>query len=95
MDTNSPVHTLFSHEVENFASWKQGFDASLPHREAHGVKLHDVFQAHDNPNMVTVHAEFPSAEALQQFSSDPAFRDGMKDAGVKGAPDMKILRKHS
>ncbi|MBG8553642.1 hypothetical protein [Hymenobacter guriensis] len=95
MANNDSIHTLASHEVEDFATWKQGFDAAAPHREKHGLKIHGVYQAHDNPNMVTIHGEAPSAEALQQFSSDPEFVETAKNAGVKGHPEFKVLRKHS
>lgn len=89
------VHTHLSHEVENFDTWKKGFDNAHASRERHGITIHGVYQAHDNPNMVTVHAEMPSADNLQAFMADPASQAEMQNAGVKGRPDLKMLHKHS
>lgn len=93
MDT--PIHTHLSHEVEDFSTWKQGFDAHEAHRQQYGIKVHGVYQAHDNPNMVTVHAEVPNAEKLQAFMGNPEMQATMKNSGVKGRPEMKMLTKHS
>jgi hypothetical protein len=93
-DTNS-IHTHLNHEVEDFATWKKGFDAGQTHRDKYGIKIHGVYQAHDNPNMVTVHGEVASTEALQSFMADPEVQATMQSAGVKGRPDMKLMRKHS
>ena len=89
------IHTHLSHEVEDFATWKQHFDAGADLRDKHGIKIHGVYQAHDNPNMVTVHGELASPDALQNFMADPQSGETMKSAGVIGRPDMKLLRRHS
>jgi hypothetical protein len=95
MNNSSSIHTHLSHEVEDFATWKQGFDAGAALRDEHGITIHGVYQAHDNPNLVTVHAEVPSTDNLQRFMADPRAQETMKDAGVKGRPEMRMLRKHS
>jgi len=91
----NPIHTHLSHEVEDFATWKQGFDAHEPYRAKHGIRIHGVYQAHDNPNMVTVHGEVDSPASLQAFMADPEVQATMQNAGVKGRPDMKLMHKHS
>ncbi|GAA4351044.1 hypothetical protein GCM10023185_09400 [Hymenobacter saemangeumensis] len=91
----NPIHTHLSHEVEDFATWKQGFDAHEPYRQKHGIRIHGVYQAHDNPNHVTVHGEVDDASALQSFMADPDVQATMQTAGVKGRPDMKMMHKHA
>ena len=64
-------------------------------RDKHGIKIHGVYQAHDNPNLVTVHGEVASPDALQDFMADLQSGATMKNTGVKGRPDMKLMRRHS
>ena len=89
------IHTHLSHEVKNFDTWKQGFDAHEAKRAEHGIKTHGVYQAHDNPNMVTVHAEMPNMAAMEGFMADPAVQATMKDAGVIGRPEMRMMTRHA
>ncbi|GAA4351063.1 hypothetical protein GCM10023185_09440 [Hymenobacter saemangeumensis] len=91
----NPIHTHLSHEVEDFTTWKQHFDEGAALREKHGIKIHGVYQAHDNPNMVTVHGELAHPDSLNNFMADPDGMPSMQRAGVKGRPDMKMMRKHS
>ena len=57
--------------------------------------MHGVYQAHDNPNAVTVHCEMPDAQALQSFMVDPEVQATMQTAGVKDRPEMRMIRRHS
>ena len=92
---NTAIHTHLTHEVENFGTWKQGFDAGEALRAKHGISIHGVYQAHDNPNMVTVHAGMGDPSALQNFMSDPQGASDMHKAGVKGRPEIKMMTRHS
>jgi quinol monooxygenase YgiN len=83
---------ILSHEVKDFATWKTGFDKGEPLRAAAGVKTTGVFTATDNDNHVTIITEFPSAEAVQGFLSNPALQADMETAGVIGKPEIKILK---
>jgi hypothetical protein len=87
------VTTILSHEVKNFEEWKKGFDGDAGNREAMGVKIHGVYQHHENPNHVTVISEVPSAEAIMGFLSNPDMKANMEAVGVIGAPEVKILNK--
>jgi quinol monooxygenase YgiN len=89
------VKVILTHEVKDFAAWKSGFDAGAPMREAAGVVTTGVYTAVDNANRVTITTEFPSAEAVQGFLSNPNLQSDMEAAGVIGAPDVKILNKVS
>lgn len=89
------VNVLLTHEVADFAQWKQGFDSGEEMRTQNGVKTLGVFNAVDNPNLVTVMAEFSSAEAVHGFMANPALQASMEKAGLVGRPDVKILNKVS
>jgi len=89
------IHTHLTHEVEDFATWKQHFDAGSALRDKHGIKIHGVYQDHENPNMVTVHGELAQPDSLQNFMADPEGMPSMQKAGVKGRPDIKLMRKHA
>ena len=87
------VTVILSHEVTNYTDWKKGFDSGEPLRQQAGVKTLGVYNAVDNPNVVTVVTEFPSKEAVQGFMSNPNLKADMAKAGVVGAPEVKILNK--
>ncbi len=85
------VTTILSHEVKNFEEWKKEFDAGASLRQQAGVKIYGVYNSVDNANHVTIIAEFPSAESVQGFLSNPELKAGMEQAGVIGTPEAKIL----
>lgn len=87
------VTVLLSHEVKDFQTWKTGFDNGEALRAAAGVTTNAVYTAVDNPNMVTVSTDFPSAEAVQGFMNNPQLAADMETAGVISRPDVKILQK--
>lgn len=87
------VTVMLSHEVKNFDDWKVLFDSDEANRASAGLNMHGVFQAHDNPNKVTIIGEAPSAEAVFAFVSNPALKEAMEKGGVISAPEMKILSK--
>ena len=92
---STPIHTHLTHEVADFNTWKPSFDAGAALRDKHGIKIHGVYQAHDNPNLVTVHAEMAHPGVMSEFMNDPEAQATMKDAGVIGRPDMRLLTRHS
>ncbi|MDB5012272.1 MAG: hypothetical protein JWQ25_474 [Daejeonella sp.] len=87
------VTVILSHEVADFAQWKVGFDAGEDFRSSLGVKTLGVYAAVDNPNSVSVITEFPNAEAVAGMMSNPELQASMKEAGVVGMPEVKILNK--
>ena len=81
--------TLFvRHQVEDFKSWKEAYDAFDAERKTMGVTGHGVFQLEDNPNQVTVFHKFDSMDAAKKFASSDRLKEVMKGAGVVGNPDM-------
>ena len=85
------VKVILSHEVNNFSNWKKGYDAGEPLRQEAGMKTIGIYNSVENPNRVTVIADFATQEAAKGFLNSPATKDAMKQAGVIGAPQMDIL----
>src|SRR5437879_3719023 len=49
---------IIHHRVENFPTWKRGYDNHADKRKAAGLSHDHVLQAMDDPNMVTVVLDF-------------------------------------
>lgn len=75
------------HSVADYETWKSGFDKHNEARLGHGATGHRVLR---DGNDLLVLIEFPDAAAAQAFSSDPALRTAMQNAGVQGAPDISL-----
>jgi hypothetical protein len=84
---------IVTHEVKNYSDWKKVYDEDEENRSKSGMKITGLYQSVDNPNMVTVVGEAPSAEAVNQFMSNPELRATMERGGVLGMPDVKVLSK--
>ncbi len=86
------VKVILSHEVKDFATWKQGFDADDANRSAKGVKITGVYTALDNPNYVSITSEFASMEALKGMMDSPEMQATMEKAGVVGKPVVQVMQ---
>jgi hypothetical protein len=59
---------MFLHfEVDDYDSWKPGFDDDPVGRAASGATSHKIARAVDNPNEVFLRVEFPSVEQAKTF----------------------------
>jgi hypothetical protein len=84
------VTGILTHEVENFDSWLAGFSGDSTGRDAAGIRIKGVYRSVDNPSMVTIVSEADTAEHYSRMMSNPQFQETMKNAGVKGRPDLKM-----
>jgi hypothetical protein len=73
------------HTVQDFNTWKAGFDGHDEARRGHGSTGYRVL--HDG-NSVLALIEFPDAACAQAFQTDPKLGEVMAKAGVIGAPDI-------
>ena len=87
------VNVILTHEVLDYANWKQGFDAGEQLRSQNGITVSAVYTAVDNPNKVTIVTEFPAIEAVHSFLNSPQLKEDMQKAGAIGTPEIKILNK--
>ena len=75
------------HTVNDFDTWKSGFDGHDAGRRGHGSTGYRVLR---DGNAVLALIEFPDASSAQAFTTDPSLREVMDKAGVVGAPDVSI-----
>ncbi|MGZ5245272.1 MAG: DUF3764 family protein [Bacteroidia bacterium] len=80
-----------SHKVENFAKWKQGFDAGEEMRAQAGINIKGIYQSADDENHVTVISEVQNADVARAILSRPGMKESMEKSGVISAPEIKIL----
>ena len=82
------VRMFIRHEVNDYATWRKGYDAFNAERKKLGVTGAAVYRSVDNPNDVTVTHDFKSADKAKEFSSSARLKEVMAKAGVKGAPQV-------
>jgi len=73
------------HTVNDFNTWKAGFEGHDAGRRSHGATGYRVLQ---DGNSVLALIEFPDAASAQAFQTDPKLGEVMATAGVVGAPDI-------
>ena len=84
----SSVRLFVRHEVNDYAAWRKAYNDFDAERKAAGVTGAAVYRAVDNPNDVTVWHDFASADKAKAFASSEKLKNTMKNAGVKGAPQI-------
>lgn len=82
---------IVTHEVADFATWKVGFDAHNPVREAHGIRVIDLLTDAQNPNMVTGLMEVTDLDSFNTLFNSAELREAMTKGGVISAPEVRIL----
>lgn len=81
------VRMFVRHEVNDYASWRKGYDAFNPGSKP-GVVGQAVYQSADDPNDVTVSHDFSTVEKAKAFAASAELKAAMEKAGVKGAPQI-------
>jgi hypothetical protein len=82
------VRMFIRHEVNDYATWRKGYDTFNAERKKLGVTGAAVYRSVDNPNDVTVTHDFKSADKAKEFSSSARLKEVMAKVGVKGAPQI-------
>ena len=79
------VSMIASHKVNDFATWKKGYDENAQFRKDGGVIADSVHRALDDPNMVTVYHQFADESTAKAFGArfdSDEFRAMVKDMGI-------------
>ena len=87
------VTIIDTHEVKDFNSWKQSFEAGAEIRSRAGVTLKNLYCHTDNPNKVTIILEMTDAPSAKAFIAN--LKPIMEKSGVIGEPQFMILDKVS
>jgi hypothetical protein len=80
------VRMFVRHEVEDYGTWRKGYDEFGAKRGGLGVLGDTVCCAADNPNDVTVTHDFESLDTAKAFVESADLKQAMGAAGVKGQP---------
>lgn len=70
------------YKVKDFGNFKTVFDEFRAVRAEHGATGHRLLQADNDPDIVNVLIEFPSAATARAFADDPRRADALDRAGV-------------
>jgi hypothetical protein len=79
---------IVRHRVANFDSWKKVFDSMTDVRKQHGWLQTLVYRDATDPNMVTIVNRVKDLDGAKRYGSSDALRNGMKEAGVQGPPEI-------
>lgn len=82
------VRVFIRHDVADYDSWREGYDAFDETRRGMGVTGHAVHQAVGNPNDVTVTHDFESEDAAKAALFSAEVKSAMENAGVVGEPQI-------
>lgn len=80
--------TIVKHEVQDFDTWKRGYDDFTPYRKEAGVIGASVHRDSENPNMVIVVHQYGSMAAAQAFIGSEDLKEKMQELGVVGRPEI-------
>ena len=80
---------IVRHHVQNYATWRQTYDAFAPTQRAAGVIEESVYQDKDDPNEVLVLHRFADRDKGDAFLASAELRETMKSAGVIGQPRIE------
>ncbi len=84
----SQYHLLVSHEVADWAKWKEAYDAHKGARDAAGLTSRGIGRGLDNPNLLYLNFAVSDLAAARAFASSDDLKNAMANAGVVGAPSM-------
>lgn len=85
--------TIFlKHTVQDYDSWKPGFDDHASTREAYGSSEdYRLYHEAGHPNEIVMVGEWESAEAFQRFMDESDVAEKMDELGVISEPEVYVL----
>ncbi len=87
------IYIYVHHTVEDYATWRKGFDEHGSSRQAAGATDEAyVMQTLDNPNEITAILGWSDVEKAKAFIQSPELKAAMQKAGVAGPPEVRYLK---
>ena len=81
--------TLFvKHAVNDYGTWKQGYDEFGPTRKTMGVTGASVHRDPNDASLITITHEFNDLDNAIAFVNSDELRSVMMNAGVVGQPEV-------
>ena len=90
-DPIGKYRVAIQHEVSDYASWKEKFDADAERRAEAGLQLRGLATSADQPNMVHIFFATDNLEPVKNMLDDPEMKIVMDDAGVISEPVVEFL----
>ena len=81
---------LVSHEVADFAKWKEAFDSDEARRTEAGLSLTGMATGADNPNMVYMMFATADPSVMEEMMAAEDMKQVMEDAGVTSEPQASV-----
>jgi hypothetical protein len=85
-------YLLVRHKVENFDTWKSAYDSHHTARAVAGLKEVHLLRNQSDPNDIVILFEAHDMEKARAFASSHDLRQVMKEAGVRGTPEILELQ---
>lgn len=85
---NGSSYLSISHEVENYSSWKKGFDEHQVVRKEAGIRDIFVKREADKENSITAFFEILDLDKAKSFLFSPELKEAMSKAGVRSEPAL-------
>ena len=87
------IYIYVHHTVEDYAAWREGFDAHDSARKAAGATDEAyIMQTVDNPNEITAILGWSDVEKATAFIQSPELKAAMEKAGVTSPPEVRFLK---
>ena len=85
-------HLLIHHHVQDFTTWKAGYDDHKSVRDSSGLKELHVLQGLEDANEVVILFEAEDIAKARDFMSSDDLKETMARLGVIGAPRVVELQ---
>jgi quinol monooxygenase YgiN len=82
---------IITHEVADYARWRDAFDSDEEHRANAGLLGSAVNRGAANPSEVTVYLQAGAIDDLRAYVASDHLKAKMKDAGVAGPPTIRFV----
>jgi hypothetical protein len=86
------AHLLIQHAVEDFSTWKAGYDDHKPVRDGAGLTELHLLQGYEDPNYVVLMFETNDLAKAREFTTSDDLKEVMARLGVIGAPQVVELQ---
>lgn len=86
------IYVYVHHTIEDYTTWREGFDKHGPTRQAAGATEEVyVMQNVDDPNDITLVLGWSDVDKAKAFTQSPDLQEAMQKAGVTGPPEIRFL----
>ena len=90
ISSESQIALIVTHQVADFASWKEAYDAHADVRQEANIEQWALLTGKDDPNLVTVVGKVGDIEAARGFMQSEDLKQKMQEAGVIEEPKIML-----